>query len=171
MALLKTDVDDFLELAERDFITTPQMVLILIMIEIVVQGIALLVNPTVWWTWQLLGFIAATNLGAVILAVFAQRAADRIGEIYRRVFTPDFYGTVQMVSDFRTVVLAEAEKEGNTLDEEISEMGSEIYAVVKAYLETRKMHEETPTPELTVPYISKEESSYLHDDELFLNDA
>lgn len=169
--MLKTDVDDFLELADRDFITATQMILICLFIEIIVQAIALLVSPTIWWTWQLLGFIAATNLGAVILAVFAQRSADRIGDVYRRVFTPEFYETVQMVSKFRTVVLTEAEKDDNTIDEEISEMGTEIYSAVKSYLETKKMHEETPTPELTVPYISTEEANYLRDDELFLDDA
>ena len=76
---MSDESDDFEAIATIEFVTAPQMIALVLFIEVIVQTFALLVQPTAWWTWQLLGFIAATNLGAVILAVFAQRSADRIG--------------------------------------------------------------------------------------------
>ena len=65
--VLLTSEDDFTTLTELNFVTAPKMILICLLIELVVQTFALVVKPTAWWTWQLLGFIVATNLGAVVL--------------------------------------------------------------------------------------------------------
>ena len=72
------------------------MVFLAVTVEIIIQTFALLIHPTEWWTWQLLGFITATNLAAVIMAIFAQKSADNIGKAYRKIFTADFYYTVQV---------------------------------------------------------------------------
>lgn len=93
--------NDFESMTKLEFVSARQMIAICLSIEIVVQIFALMVQPTAWWTWQLLGFIAATNLGAVVLAIFAQRSADKIGAVYRRVFTSDFYETVTAMSAIR----------------------------------------------------------------------
>ena len=169
--VLLTDTEDFAAISDLGFISAKQMLAICLFIEIIVQSFALVVQPTSWWTWQLLGFIAATNLGAVILAIFAQRSADKISAVYKRIFTTDFYQTVKMVSDFRAIVISEAEKDGNTLEDELDIIGPEIYTTMKLYLKTKQEHEQIETPEVEVPYISSEEATFLNDDELFVDDA
>ena len=64
-------------------ISARTLILIVLGIEIVLQSVALAISPTEWWIWQLLGFITATNLGAVVLAVLAQRSANNIGKAYK----------------------------------------------------------------------------------------
>ena len=58
---------DWERLSDPQMISARNMILLALFIEVVVQTFALLVSPTAWWTWQLLGFITATNLAAVIL--------------------------------------------------------------------------------------------------------
>ena len=157
--------EDFAAITNLEFVTAKQMVAICLFIEVIVQSIALIVEPTAWWTWQLLGFIAATNLGAVILAIFAQRSADKISGVYRRVFTPEFYETVTALSEFRMAVIQEAERDGQTVNQ--SDIAPEVYAVVKDYFNSKQIHEATPTPDVEVPYISPEEVSFINDEELF----
>jgi hypothetical protein len=128
-----------------------------------------MVQPTAWWTWQLLGFIAATNLGAVVLAIFAQRSADKIGAVYRRVFTSDFYETITVMSDIRRSILEQAEQDDSSFDTDI--IAPELYKTFRDYFETKQNHIQIPTPELKVPYISHEEVSFINDDELFRDDA
>ena len=71
------------------------------MVEIIIQTFSLLIKPTDWWTWQLLGFITATNLGAVLLAIQAQRQRIELAKPIRAVFTPNFYRTMNTISSFR----------------------------------------------------------------------
>ena len=70
---------DWERLADPQMISARYMVMLAVFIEIIVQTFALIVQPTAWWTWQLLGFITATNLAAVILAIMAQKTANDIG--------------------------------------------------------------------------------------------
>lgn len=64
---------DWERLADPQMISAKYMIMLALFIEVVVQTFALVVQPTAWWTWQLLGFITATNLAAVILAIMAQK--------------------------------------------------------------------------------------------------
>ena len=162
---MSDEQDDFETIANIEFVTAPQMIALVLFIEIIVQTFALIVQPTAWWTWQLLGFIAATNLGAVVLAVFAQRSADRIGEVYKRVFTPDFYKTVSAMSDIRRELIEQSESDDSDFDTD--KIVPEIYHAVREYFETKQLHEATPTPDVDVPYISPEEVSFMSDEELF----
>ncbi len=161
--------DDFEIMTELDFVSAKQMFVIVLIIEIVVQMFAIIVQPTAWWTWQLLGFIAATNLGAVVLAIFAQRSADKIGAVYRRVFTSDFYETVFAMSDIRRTMIEQAEKDDTDFDTDI--IAPELYQTVRDYFKTKHLHENTPTPDIDVPYVSPEEVSFINEEELFLDDA
>ena len=157
--------DDFEIMTELDFVSAKQMFVIVLIIEIVVQMFAIIVQPTAWWTWQLLGFIAATNLGAVVLAIFAQRSADKIGAVYRRVFTSDFYETVFAMSDIRRTIIEQAEKDDTDFDTDI--IAPELYQTVRDYFKTKQLHENTPTPDIDVPYVSPEEVSFINEEELF----
>lgn len=159
--------DDFEKMAELDFISAKQMFGIVLIIEIVVQMFAIIVQPTAWWTWQLLGFIAATNLGAVVLAIFAQRSADKIGAVYQRVFTSDFYETVFAMSNIRRVLMEQAEKDDTDFDTDT--IAPELYQTVRDYFKTKHLHENTPTPDIDVPYVSPEEVSFINEEELFLD--
>ncbi len=161
--------NDFESMIDLEFVSAKQMVIICLSIEIVVQIFALAVQPTAWWTWQLLGFIAATNLGAVVLAIFAQRSADKIGAVYRRVFTSDFYETVFAMSDIRRTMIEQAEKDDTDFDTDI--IAPELYQTVRDYFKTKHLHENTPTPDIDVPYVSPEEVSFINEEELFLDDA
>ena len=80
-------MDDFEAIAVPELMTAKQMIIVCIIIEVFIQSFALIVSPTAWWTWQLLGFITATNLGAVILAISAQNSADKIAVVYQNIFT------------------------------------------------------------------------------------
>ena len=157
--------NDFESMIDLEFVSAKQMVIICLSIEIVVQIFALAVQPTAWWTWQLLGFIAATNLGAVVLAIFAQRSADKIGAVYRRVFTSDFYETVFAMSDIRRTMIEQAEKDDTDFDTDI--IAPELYQTVRDYFKTKHLHENTPTPDIDVPYVSPEEVSFINEEELF----
>ena len=157
--------DDFESMIDLEFVSAKQMVIICLSIEIVVQIFALAVQPTAWWTWQLLGFIAATNLGAVVLAIFAQRSADKIGAVYRRVFTSDFYETVAAMSDIRRTMVEQAENDDTDFDTD--DIAPEIYQTVRDYFKTKQLHENTPTPDIDVPYVSPEEVSFINEEELF----
>ena len=157
--------NDFESMIDLEFVSAKQMVIICLSIEIVVQIFALAVQPTAWWTWQLLGFIAATNLGAVVLAIFAQRSADKIGAVYRRVFTSDFYETVFAMSDIRRTIIEQAEKDDTDFDTDI--IAPELYQTVRDYFKTKHLHENTPTPDIDVPYVSPEEVSFINEEELF----
>ena len=160
--------DDFEKMAELDFISAKQMFGIVLIIEIVVQMFAIIVQPTAWWTWQLLGFIAATNLGAVVLAIFAQRSADKIGAVYQRVFTSDFYETVFAMSNIRRVLMEQAEKDDTDFDTDT--IAPELYQTVRDYFKTKHLHENTPTPDIDVPYVSPEEVSFINEEEFFFID-
>ena len=130
-------MDDFEAIAVPDLITAKQMVIVVILIEVIIQTFALLINPTAWWTWQLLGFITATNLGAVILAISAQNSADKIASVYKTVFTPDFYYTVKLLTDFRTMINDEAAKEGKDIQDELGEIAPKLYGLARKYLDAR----------------------------------
>ena len=156
--------NDFESMIDLEFVSAKQMVIICLSIEIVVQIFALAVQPTAWWTWQLLGFIAATNLGAVVLAIFAQRSADKIGAVYRRVFTSDFYETVAAMSDIRRTMVEQAENDDTDFDTD--DIAPEIYQTVRDYFKTKQLHENTPTPNIDVPYVSPEEVSFINEEEL-----
>ena len=109
---MEDGLEEFTDLAEADFITTRGMITIALTVEIIVQSFALIVAPTEWWTWQLLGFITATNLGALILGIVAQRSAEQLSTTYKQIFTPDFYFTEKTLTDFRKMVQEEAAKDG-----------------------------------------------------------
>jgi hypothetical protein len=147
---------DWERFSDPTIISARTLVLIVLGIEIVLQSVALVIHPTEWWIWQLLGFITATNLGAVVLAVLAQRSANEIGKAYKTVFTPSFYKTVNMFSKFQEYFELEAQKEGRDLDEEIKEVAPKLWSVIRAHLDVKE-----PVPSL--PPLNKEDDTDLFD--------
>jgi len=151
-----SDEIDWDRFSDPTIISARTLVLIVIGIELVLQSVVLVVKPTEWLTWQLLGFITATNLGAVVLAVLAQRSANDIGKAYKSVFTPSFYKTVNMFSKFQEYFEVEAQKEGRDLDEEIKEVAPKLWSVIRAHLDVKE-----PVPSLSP--LEKEDDTDLFD--------
>jgi len=147
---------DWERFSDPTIISARTLVLIVLGIEIVLQSVALAISPTEWWIWQLLGFITATNLGAVVLAVLAQRSANNIGKAYKKVFTPSFYKTVNMFSKFQEYFEMEAEKEGRDLDEEIKEVAPKLWSVIRAHLDVKE-------PVASLRPLDKEDDTDLFD--------
>ena len=85
---------------ETEFISVRLMLLVVVIISLVVQSVAQLMSPSFWLNYQLLAFILATNVGAVILAMMAQHSADNLSKRYRQAFTPDFYRGIELFSSF-----------------------------------------------------------------------
>lgn len=142
--------DSFDDLVTTDFITTRMMIAVLILVEVIIQSFSLIVKPTEWMTWQLLGFITATNLGAVLLAIQAQRQADRLGKIYTTIFTPEFYRTMNTISSLDGLVREEASKDGKTMDEELHDLAPKIYGLARKYIDVRAAEAGVTPPEVEV---------------------
>jgi len=145
---MEDGLEEFTDLAEADFITTRGMITIALTVEIIVQSFALIVAPTEWWTWQLLGFITATNLGALILGIVAQRSAEQLSTTYKQIFTPDFYFTVKTLTDFRKMVQEEAAKDGRNMAEEWADLAPKLYGVARKWLDVRYAQDLKLPPDL-----------------------
>ena len=103
------------------------MLIIVVLLSIVVQSIAQLFNPSFWINYQLLAFILATNVGAVILAMMAQSSADKISRMYRRAFTPEFYQGLGAITKVFNSLEAQAEANGQDLSNELESLGPRLY--------------------------------------------
>ena len=63
------------------------------------------------------------------------RSANDIGKAYKSVFTPSFYKTMRLISQFQEYFEEEATKEGRDLDAEVRELSPKIWALIKARLD------------------------------------
>ena len=98
--------------------------------------------------------------------MFAQRSADQLSSVYRRVFTPQFYQTMSSISQLQARFQAEAEAAGDDPND-LDDMVGEIYAAARSYLDTKRLHDSTPLPELGVPTLTPGEVSLISEAELF----
>tara|TARA_E500000331_G_C17149470_1_gene666571 strand:+ start:114 stop:602 length:489 start_codon:yes stop_codon:yes gene_type:complete len=156
---------DWERLADPQMISARNMVMLAVFIEIIVQTFALIVQPTAWWTWQLLGFITATNLAAVILAIMAQKTANDIGASTKLAFTPSFYKTMTLLSKFQEYFEEEAAKGGRDMNEEMEDIAPKMYGLVRKYLDNKALEAQVMPPDVAV--LPADES--LEDDALFRN--
>jgi hypothetical protein len=90
-------------------------------------------------------------LAAVVLAILAQRSADSISKTYKTVFTPDFYRAVKTISLMQTYVVAEAEKRGHSLEEEMEDIAPKLYGLFRQYVEVKGQEITPPDPEVAAP--------------------
>lgn len=125
---------------QRDFITAKMMMLYIFIITVITQTIGMMMTPNDVLIWNALTFIVATNLGAVILAIKAQKSAEDISERYNKAFNEDFYHTLFIISQVKRSFSEQAGLEGKTLDEEVADLGENVYGVVKGYLKTFNEH-------------------------------
>jgi hypothetical protein len=129
--------DDWTELSELNFITAKQMIFICLTIALMTQTLAQLVNPTPWLNYQMLAFIMATNVAAVLLAIFAQKSAEDLSEIYKRAFTPDFYRTLETMTTFRSILVEQAERDGKGLEEDLEDLAPKLYGLLRKWIDVK----------------------------------
>jgi hypothetical protein len=119
----------------QKFLTAKQVTFTILIIGLIVQVVGLMMTPNEWLIWQVLTFITATNLGAVILAIHAQKSADEIKALYQEGFNADLYHTLHIMGRFKNKFISEVEKQGNDLDSELDEITPNLYSFFKGYLE------------------------------------
>ncbi len=124
----------------KDIFTWRKIVAIIVVIAIMVQIVGMMIQPSNWLIWNLLTFIVATNLGAVVLAVIAQKTADDIKKLYQTAFDADFYHSLHLISVIKNSISDSAEKDGSDLVSKINEMSPQLYILAKGYLETFEEH-------------------------------
>ncbi len=147
----------------KNFLTWKRIAYVIGIIALIVQFIGLMVTPSEWMIWNVLTFIVATNLGAVLLAIHAQKTADDIKVLYQSAFDADFYHSIFLFSRFKDGFVKAAEADGETVSDEISDLSPQLYILFKGYLETFQSHYENQIPESV-----NEESDYNTEDELFV---
>ena len=160
-----SDEADWERLADPQMISARYMIMLALFIEVVVQTFALVVQPTAWWTWQLLGFITATNLAAVVLAIMAQKTANDIGRSTKLAFTPSFYKTMTLLSKFQEYFEEEASKECRDIGEEMEDIAPKLYGLARKYLDNKALDAQVVPPDVSV--LPADET--LEDDALFRN--
>ena len=87
--------DDWDRISLPTLVTAKQMVYLILGLEIIIQliflALASLSNMDTfsidWWILQFNGLVVATNIGAVVLAILAQKTANDIGATQAR-FSP-----------------------------------------------------------------------------------
>jgi|TARA_R110002020_G_scaffold1492_3_gene6717 hypothetical protein len=161
------------DVASYEFITARLMIIILVTLACAIQ-IPFIYMATLWeletfsfmwWMLQFFGFVMATNLGAVILAIIAQDSATKVGEIQSQAFTADFMQGVETLTRILSVFSQTAEQEDESLDTQIEEFAPQFYRLGLQYLRTHGLPSEEPLSldDLGVaPPIA-----YAHEEELF----
>lgn len=153
--------NDMVDDGER-FTSAKTMIWYLVVIGIIVQLISFLFEPSTTLIWYALGFVIATNLGAVVLAVKAQFSAEDIGKKTSLAFNADFYHTIHLMTEMKRKFVEEAERDNNELSKEIDSMGKDLYSVMKGYLRTYNQHMSTD-----IEMVDSKEIDYDSEEELF----
>jgi hypothetical protein len=156
---------DWERLSDPQMISARNMIILALFIEVVVQTFALLVSPTAWWIWQLLGFITATNLAAVVLAIMAQKTANDIGRSTKLAFTPSFYKTMTLLSKFQEYFEEEASEGGRDMTQEMEDIAPKLYGLARKYLDNKALDAQVMPPDVSV----LPADNTLEDDALFRN--
>ena len=119
--------DEWDEIDKTEFVSVKGMLIIVVLLSVIVQSVAQLFTPSFWINYQLLAFILATNVGAVVLAMMAQSSADKISRMYRRAFTPEFYQGLGAITKVFNSLESQAEANGQDLSKELESLGPRLY--------------------------------------------
>ena len=141
--------DDWETIDATEFVSLKGMIFIVIALSVTVQTVAQLFVPTFWINYQLLAFILATNVGAVVLAMMEQRSADKISRLYRRAFTPEFYQGLGAITKVFNSLDKQAESNGQDLTKELESLGPRLYGFLfsdRPDLEPPELEVELPKP-------------------------
>ena len=128
-------IKEYDKLVEQEFMTAKQLLITCLSVIVVIQTIPFLVTPTPYMEWLLLGFTAAVSTCAVVGAILVQHNADKLSKIYKGVFNTDFYETIDLFTQVRQIVIAEAEDKGRSIEDELSDIIPKAYSFLLAYLD------------------------------------
>ena len=136
---------DWHKVARPSFMTVRQMITICLILEVIVSTIFILIaqqfdiasSDFLWWALQFFGLVVSTNIGAVILAIMAQKSASDVSKAYENAFTPDFYRTLHAMSLFRMFVEKEAQQDGKELEDELDDVAVKLYRIMRAQLDVK----------------------------------
>jgi|TARA_R110000824_G_scaffold35508_1_gene111217 hypothetical protein len=128
-------IKEYDKLVEQEFMTAKQLLITCLSVIVVIQTIPFLVTPTPYMEWLLLGFTAAVSTCAVVGAILVQHNADKLSKIYKGVFNTDFYETIDLFTQVRQIVIAEAEDKGRSIEEELNDIIPKAYSFLLAYLD------------------------------------
>jgi len=169
--------DDWDRISLPTLVTAKQMVYLILGLEIIIQliflALASLSNMDTfsidWWILQFNGLVVATNIGAVVLAILAQKTANDIGATQARVLTPDFYRTVAALTDVKMSFDRAAEAEGRDSQDDLVELGPVLYDYLRAWSLSRSIEPiRAPDPsDLGVPEAPPAPEGGWTEDDLF----
>jgi len=126
---------DYKAIIDQEFLTAKQLLITCLTVIICIQIIPLLISPTPYMEWLLLGFTAAVSTCAVVGAILVQHNADKLSDIYKNVFNKDFYETIGLFTQMREIVLMEAAEKDRNVEEELNDIIPKAYAFLRAYLD------------------------------------
>jgi len=161
------------DVANHEFITARLMIVILVSLACAIQ-IPFIYMASVWelesfsfmwWMLQFFGFVMATNLGAVILAIIAQDSATKVGEIQSQAFTADFMVGIETLTKILGEFNKTATTEGESLHDQIEEFAPQFYRLGLQYLRTHALPSADP-PSLDELGVAQP-SEYNDEEELF----
>ncbi|HCX20920.1 MAG TPA: hypothetical protein DHN29_03335 [Cytophagales bacterium] len=161
------------DVASYEFITARLMILILVSLACAIQIPFIYMASLwdlesfsfMWWMLQFFGFVMATNLGAVILAIIAQDSATKVGEIQSQAFTADFMVGIETLTKILGEFNKTATTEGESLHDQIEEFAPQFYRLGLQYLRTHALPSEEP-PSLDELGVAQPDD-YHHEEELF----
>ncbi|MDA8580411.1 hypothetical protein N9L01_00420 [bacterium] len=169
--------DDWEKISLPTLITAKQMIYLILGLEVIIQiifiSLAYLSNMDTfsidWWILQFNGLVVATNIGAVVLAILAQKTANEIGATQARVLTPDFYRTVAALTDVKVSFDNAAAAEGRDPKDDLIELGPVLYDYLRAFSLQRSIEPiQAPDPsDLGVPQAPPEPEGGWTEDDLF----
>tara|TARA_B100000745_G_scaffold232775_1_gene156597 strand:- start:111 stop:662 length:552 start_codon:yes stop_codon:yes gene_type:complete len=161
------------DVASYEFITARLMIVILVTLACAIQIPFIYMASLweldsftfMWWMLQFFGFVMATNLGAVILAIIAQDSATKVGEIQSQAFTADFMSGIESLTKILGEFNKTANLEGESLNNQIEEFAPQFYRLGLQYLRTHALPSAEP-PSLDELGVAQADD-YHDEDELF----
>jgi len=158
------------KLAEMKFVTARQMIFIMIILECFIQIPFIWIGGELgltrfsgeWWMLQFFGMVMATNIGAVVLAIIAQDAANKIGASQSKAFSVDFMKGIETLTQIMRVLQDTAHARGENLTEQIDELIPNYYDLALSYIRTHTTPVVQP-PDIQVAPVAE----YDSEDELF----
>ncbi len=147
--------EEYEELTSQEFLNAKQLTILSVIVLLVIQTLPLIISPTPFTEWMLLGYTAGVSTCAIVGAILVQHNADKITKLYKQAFNKDFYITIETINEIRQ----EYEREV-----ELKESLPEILDLLKAWAKAQANPLEPPTKEdLGI----KQPTPYDSEDELF----
>ena len=91
--------EEYEELTSQEFLNAKQLTILSVIVLLVIQTLPLIINPTPFTEWMLLGYTAGVSTCAIVGAILVQHNADKITKLYKQAFNKDFYMTIETINE------------------------------------------------------------------------